>query len=166
MSRDITAPHESSVKSSLGWLAPSWQWAQCKGGTIVKQRRLLKRTTLLVIAELLQSDRPRTHRQLAEAASVSSCGLSQILKRLRKQGWLAPDLKPGFEVPQGRSSRRRYRLTPQGRREAKLALQKQGRLAGGKWCLNEGVEIPMRTPEPRRSPLDAARRFLAAPWHS
>jgi DNA-binding MarR family transcriptional regulator len=132
----------------------------------VKQRRLLKRTTLLVIAELLQSDRPRTHRQLAEVTSVSSCGLSQILKRLRKQGWLAPDLRPGFDVPQGRSSRRRYRLTPQGRREAKLALQKQGRLAGGKWCLNEGAVIPMRAPESRRSPLDAARRFLAAPWHS
>jgi DNA-binding MarR family transcriptional regulator len=129
----------------------------------MKQRRLLRRTTLLVIAELLQADRPRMHRELAEAGGITSGELSQILKRFAKDGWLASDLKPGYEPAQGNRSRRRHRLTPHGRREAKRALQKQGRLVGGKWCLNEGDEIPVRTPEPRRSPLDAARRFLADP---
>jgi DNA-binding HxlR family transcriptional regulator len=131
----------------------------------VKQRRLLKRMTLLVIAELLQSDRPRTHRQLADAASVSSRALSQILKRLRSEGWLTHDMKPGFEAPRTRGSRRRFRLTPEGRRDAKRALQKQGRLAGGKWCLNEGGEIPMRVQQPRRSPIDVARRYLSTARH-
>ncbi len=131
----------------------------------MKQRRLLKRTTLLVIAELLQADRPRTHRELAEAAAITSSDLSQILKRFGKDGWLARDLKPGYEPAGGNRSRRRHRLTSQGRREAKRTLQKQGRLVGGKWCLNEGGEIPARTPVPWRSPLDAARRFFNGPRH-
>jgi hypothetical protein len=59
----------------------------------------------------------------------------------------------------GGGRRRRYRLTLEGRCEAKLASQKQGRLAGGKGCHNEGVEIPMRAPEPRRSPLRPRAAF-------
>jgi DNA-binding MarR family transcriptional regulator len=131
----------------------------------MKQRRLLKRTTLVVIAELLEADRPRTHRELATAAAITSCDLSQILKRFGKDGWLASDLRPGYEPAGGNRARRRHRLTPQGRREAKRALEKQGRLVGGKWCLNEGDEIPARTPDRQRSPLDAARRFMVAPRH-
>jgi len=131
----------------------------------MKQRRLLKRTTLVVIAELLEADRPRTHRELAAAAAITSSDLSQILKRCGKDGWLASDLKPGYELAEGNRSRRRHRLTPQGRREAKRALQKQGRLIGGRWCLNDGGEIPTRTPELHRSPLDAARRFIGGPRH-
>jgi DNA-binding MarR family transcriptional regulator len=131
----------------------------------MKQRRLLKRTTLVVIAELLEADRPRTHRELAAAAGITSSDLSQILKRFAKDGWLASDLKPGYEPAGDSRARRRHRLTPQGRREAKRALQKQGRLIGGRWCLNEGGEIPVRTPEPRRSPLDAARRFINGSRH-
>jgi DNA-binding MarR family transcriptional regulator len=129
----------------------------------MKQRRLLKRTTLTVIAELLQADRPQAHRDLAQVAGITSSDLSQILKRFAKDGWLASDLKPGYEPAGGKRHRRRYRLTPQGRREGKRALQKQGQLVGGKWCLNEGGEIPVRRPEPQRSPLAASRRFLDAP---
>jgi DNA-binding MarR family transcriptional regulator len=129
----------------------------------MKQRRLLKRTTLVVIAELWEADRPRTHRELAAAAGITSSDLSQILKRFGKDGWLASDLKPGYEPAGGNRARPRHRLTPQGRRKAKRALQKQGRLVGGKWCLNDGGEIPTRTREAHRSPLDAARRFIGGP---
>ena len=131
----------------------------------MKQRRLLKRTTLVVIAELWEADRPRTHRELAAAAGISSSDLSQILKRFGKDGWLASDLKPGYEPAGANRARRRHRLTPQGRREAKRALQKQGRLVGGKWCLNEGDETPARTPDRRRSRLDVARRLMVDPRH-
>lgn len=98
-----------------------------------KRRRLLARSTLLVIMKILTSARPISNRDLVEATKLHSVTVSQILKRLSNKGWLAPNLPSGIS----RAGQRRhpicYRLTLKGQQEAKWVLEKQGSLDGGRW---------------------------------
>ncbi len=105
----------------------------------MKQKRVLKRMTLLVIAEILDTQRPLTSRAVADATAISPRHVRQILKRLSNWGWLERDLKPGQEGRRG--TRQRYRITSKGRNEGRGAMLRQGRLIGGKWHIHELREL-------------------------
>jgi DNA-binding PadR family transcriptional regulator len=100
---------------------------------------MLKKTTLLVIAEVLETQRPLTSRGVTEATRITPRNVRQILKRLSNWGWLEWDLKPGQEARRG--ARRRYRLTSKGRNEGRGVMLRQGRLIGGKWHIQDLREL-------------------------
>jgi DNA-binding MarR family transcriptional regulator len=107
---------------------------------MVKQRRVMKRTTLLVIAQILKADRPLTSQDVIAATGLVPSEVRQIMKRLTNEGWLLREIMPG------QMRARRYRLTSQGRREGRDALQRQADLVGGKWRLRETQEMLPRAP--------------------
>ncbi len=116
----------------------------------MKQKRVLKRMTLLVIAEILETQRPLTSRAVAEATKITPRNVRQILKRLSNWGWLARDLKPGQEVKRG--AKQRYRLTPKGRNDGRAALLRQGTFVGGRWEIGGAEDAPQRSSIIRRLP--------------
>jgi Mn-dependent DtxR family transcriptional regulator len=104
---------------------------------------VLKRITLLVIAEILETQRPLTSRAVADETRITPRNVRQILKRLSNWGWLARDLKPGQQAKRG--ARQRYRLTAKGRKEGRAALLRQANIVGGKWNICGVEEAPQRT---------------------
>jgi DNA-binding MarR family transcriptional regulator len=103
----------------------------------------VKRTTLLVIAQILKADRPLTSQDVIVATELMPSEVRQIMKRLTNEGWLLREVRPG------QTRARRYRLTSQGRREGREALQRQADLVGGKWLIRVTREMP---PRPQQKP--------------
>jgi len=118
----------------------------------VKQRRELKRMTLLLIAELLRMEGVITSRTVADAAQMDRPDVSQIFRRLSGWGWLAQDVRPDRKNRRG--AKLRYRLTAKGRIEGNEVLRRQASVSGGKWriddrgtqCRNAAEAPNMRTP--------------------
>ena len=105
----------------------------------VKQRRLLKRSTLEIITKILEDRRPFTSGGLAFATGIAPRTVSQTIKRFRCDGWIACDARYGA----GRNAGRRvaYSLTLKGRTEAHAAPRKQASFTGGKWQ----IDAPIRS---------------------
>jgi hypothetical protein len=99
----------------------------------------MRRTTLLVIAYILKVDRSLTSQDVIAATKLVPNEVRQIMKRLTNERWLLRELRPG------QMRARRYRLTSQGRREGREALQRRADLVGGKWRMRETQEILART---------------------
>jgi predicted ArsR family transcriptional regulator len=122
----------------------------------VKHKRVLKRMTLLVIAEILDTQRPLTSRAVAEETRITPRDVRQILKRLSNWGWLVRDLKPGQEAKRG--AKQRYRLTAKGRNEGRAALVRQATFVGGRSQICGVEDAPQRTPIICRLPRLTAMR--------
>ena len=123
----------------------------------MKQKRVLKRMTLLVIAEILQIQHALTSRAVADATQLAPCNVRQIFKRLSSWGWLARDVRPGQETRRG--ARQRYRLMPKGRIEGSAALRRQASLVGWDEHTSDAGDLGARTPVCRKLSHPRGRCF-------
>lgn len=105
----------------------------------VEQPRRLARSTLLVIIQILEANRPVANRSLAKATSVPSRTVAQIIKRLSRKGWVAHSMPGDLRRCGRRRVPIRYRLTIKGRQEAKHALTRQASRVGGKWLIHDSA---------------------------
>jgi DNA-binding MarR family transcriptional regulator len=123
----------------------------------MKQTRLLKKSTLLVIKKFLESGQSLTSAEVSGATEVDAAEVRQILKRLRYDGWLTGEPKQSA----GAGLRRwRYRLTTTGRRDAPKALARQATWTEENgWCVRNDPAPSTPTASPQQVTKAAPRRY-------